>query len=241
MQITASALVTLFLTTGGCSTIHAPLDADINLGIVPQTSRVTRHYPDYIVLLADSPYKLHYREEVLADIRSRFGRQASTRVKSWYDFIDHNRNKTERDKISLVNTFFTDFEWIDDNTNWQDANYWENPIEFLLAGGGACEDFALAKYFTLIEMGVSTEKLRLSVVHVVRQRDAHMVLEYLAAPQDEPLILDNLTREVLPASDRKDLSPVYCLWHAVGNEISTTSWDHHAFETWPINRRKLTM
>jgi hypothetical protein len=54
-----------------------------------------------------------------------------------------------------------------------------------------------------------------------------MVLAYYESPDDEPLILDSLTRDVLPASERTDLFPVFSfnsesLWVG-GNRASSTS------------------
>ena len=36
-----------------------------------------------------------------------------------------------------------------------------------------------------------------------------MVLTYYASPSSDPLVLDNLIGEIRPASQRKDLLPVY--------------------------------
>ncbi len=36
-----------------------------------------------------------------------------------------------------------------------------------------------------------------------------MVLAYYTQPKAEPLILDNLINKIMPASKRRDLSPVY--------------------------------
>jgi hypothetical protein len=36
-----------------------------------------------------------------------------------------------------------------------------------------------------------------------------MVVAYLETPSAEPLVLDNLNKEILPASRRNDLQPVY--------------------------------
>ena len=36
-----------------------------------------------------------------------------------------------------------------------------------------------------------------------------MVLAYYPAPNEEPLILDNINMTILPASQRKDLLPIY--------------------------------
>lgn len=34
------------------------------------------------------------------------------------------------------------------------TNNWKTPKEFLIDGEGVCEDFAIAKYFTLLELGI---------------------------------------------------------------------------------------
>jgi hypothetical protein len=52
---------------------------------------------------------------------------------------------------------------------------------------------------------------------------AHMVLAYHPQPGSEPLVLDNLRTEVLPASQRPDLTPVFSfngegLWNGTGGE-----------------------
>ena len=66
---------------------------------------------------------------------------------------------------------------------------------------------------------------RLRLVYVRAQLNggvqAHMVLAYYAAPEAEPLILDNLVSEIRPASRRPDLAPVFSfngegLWQGVG-------------------------
>jgi predicted transglutaminase-like cysteine proteinase len=82
----------------------------------------------------------------------------------------------------------------------------------LASNGGDCEDFSIAKYFSLVALGVSIDKLRITYV---KARDynpvsqAHMVLTYYATPGVMPLVLDNLIPEIKPASQRPDLTPVY--------------------------------
>ena len=53
------------------------------------------------------------------------------------------------------------------------------------------------------------DKLRITYVKALRYNPAHMVLTYYASPGAEPLVLDNLIGEIRPASQRKDLLPVY--------------------------------
>ncbi|BBN52020.1 hypothetical protein TRE132_01450 [Pseudomonas chlororaphis subsp. aurantiaca] len=52
------------------------------------------------------------------------------------------------------------------------------PVEALWKGAGDCEDYAIAKYFSLRHLGVSSDKLRITYVKALRQNRAHMVLTY---------------------------------------------------------------
>ena len=58
-------------------------------------------------------------------------------------------------------------------------------------------------------MGVQIERLRITYVKSERRNQAHMVLAYYEDPTKEPLILDNLTSKILPATKRPDLTPVF--------------------------------
>ena len=93
-------------------------------------------------------------------------------------------------------------------------------------GMGDCEDFAIAKYFSLLAVGVPASQLRLVYVRLQLgapggPSQAHMVLAYYASAQAEPLILDNLITDIRPASRRPDLTPVFSfnsdgLWQGNG-------------------------
>jgi predicted transglutaminase-like cysteine proteinase len=88
-------------------------------------------------------------------------------------------------------------------------DYWATPAELVASDGGDCEDYAIAKYFALKELGVPIRRLRITYVEASSLNRAHMVLAYYPKPTGEPLILDNLMNEVKPASQRPDLIPVY--------------------------------
>ncbi|WP_236632055.1 hypothetical protein [Endozoicomonas montiporae] len=51
--------------------------------------------------------------------------------------------------------------------------------------------------------------MRITYVKALRIDQAHMVLTYYPKTGQEPLVLDNLEGKILPASERKDLKPVY--------------------------------
>ena len=101
------------------------------------------------------------------------------------------------------------FQFIDDSKLWGISNYWATPIEFIGVNGGDCEDYSIAKYFTLLELGIADEKMRITMVKAVKLNQYHMVLAYYETPSAMPLILDNLDGVIKPASLRNDLIPVY--------------------------------
>jgi len=108
-----------------------------------------------------------------------------------------------------VNDFFNQVRFISDEKHWKSTDYWATPVEFLSTNGGDCEDFSIAKYITLRELGVPDERLRITYVKALQLNQAHMVLAYYETPDSEPLILDNLMASIRPASKRPDLLPVY--------------------------------
>ncbi len=103
----------------------------------------------------------------------------------------------------------------DDITIWGKDDYWATPLESLGKGAGDCEDYVIGKYFTLLSMGVPASKLRFIYVRArvggpaSSSQIAHMVLGYYETPNAVPLVLDSLVSTILPASQRRDLTPVF--------------------------------
>ena len=131
----------------------------------------------------------------------------------------------ELDKVKAINQFYNrQIQYREDIDNWGVVDYWASPMELLNRGAGDCEDYAIAKYFSLIAMGLTPAKMRM--VYVRAQNggaiQAHMVLAYYPEPNAEPWILDNLITDIRPASRRPDLAPVFSfnaegLWQGVGS------------------------
>lgn len=139
----------------------------------------------------------------------RFGPPARNRLMAWQRFIREDRSATEGEKLEKVNRFFNRLTFVSDAIHWQKKDYWATPVEFLASNGGDCEDFALAKYFTLKVLGVPEEKMNLTYVKAWKLKQSHMVVTYYPMPGAEPLVLDNLIDEIRPGSRRTDLLPVY--------------------------------
>lgn len=127
-------------------------------------------------------------------------------------------------QVTAVNAFVNRrIEYREDPVVWGQVDYWASPLETLEKGMGDCEDFAIAKYFSLTALGVPHRKLRLVYVRAAMGGAPvpHMVLAYYASPDSDPLVLDVLVPEVRPASGRTDLTPVFSfnaegIWEGVG-------------------------
>lgn len=147
--------------------------------------------------------------EVLKKAEEQCGKDAPQRLIAWENLMRQEQGKSDLEKLNKVNEFFNRIPYAADIDVWGVPNYWATPIEFLCKGAGACENYAIAKYFTLKALGVSDEKLKITYVKALELNQFHMVLAYYSKPGDEPLILDNLIDSIKPSSQRNDLLPIF--------------------------------
>ena len=131
------------------------------------------------------------------------------RVNAWRQLIDRGRDWSDERQLAAANDFINQNQFVDDIIHWDKQDYWATPLQTIVTEAGDCEDFAVAKYFTLTEMGMSADKLRLTYVKALTLDQAHMVVSYYASPNEIPLVLDNLDPVIRPATERDDLLPVY--------------------------------
>ena len=135
---------------------------------------------------------------------------SQVRLSNWQQLLQNGSGLNEPAKLEAVNHLINgSIAYVSDRQAWGQNDYWATPEETLKLGQGDCEDFAIAKYFGLIKLGVAVERLRLTYVKALGRNSAHMVLAYYPSPNAQPLILDNLNSQVLPAAARRDLLPVY--------------------------------
>ncbi len=169
-------------------------------------------------------YKKSYlSQKQLNKISSKYGQKALTRVKAWNDMMQSIQDKKILQKLKKVNDFFNKIRYKTDSKHWRKKDYWATPFEFMGTGAGDCEDYAIAKYFSLRKLGVKENKLRITYVTYKRRGtkydQAHMVLTYFHKPNSTPIVLDNINKKLKLATKRKDLKPIYSfnaggLWQA---------------------------
>lgn len=151
-------------------------------------------------------------EEIIRLAEQRYGRQGPIRARilGWQDLLANSRGLPEMGKLQVVNEYFNShLLFSDDIKIWGEQDYWATPVEALAKGAADCEDYSLAKYFSLRQLGVPAEKMRITYVKALKLNQAHMVVTYYATPNAEPLVLDNLVNGIRPAKQRTDLLPVY--------------------------------
>jgi predicted transglutaminase-like cysteine proteinase len=147
----------------------------------------------------------------------RLGPRAVQQLPGLLGLLTAGQAQRDGERLEAVNRWFNErIAFVPDTEAWGAEDFWATPLEALAQGRGDCEDYAIAKYVALLAMGVERQRLRLVYVRAsVVEREGrvtsqpHMVLAYHGAEMAEPLILDNLRREVLPASRRGDLLPVF--------------------------------
>lgn len=174
-------------------------------------------------------------EQMQQSLLARFGPSSSQTFKNWQRMLTESTRLVENEKLRKVNNFFnSQLQFNDDIEIWGTSDYWATPLESIGKGVGDCEDFSIAKYYSLMELGVPVSRLRLVYVKAKQEGpngpvlQAHMVLAYYPTPTAEPLVLDNLKTAILPASKRDDLTPIFSfnsdgLWHGTGNQASKSN------------------
>lgn len=174
-----------------------------------------------LFLTASKNYNIN--DSQLKTIENKYGTKAKQRVEVWDSMLESSKNESLLNKIKNVNDFFNQLTYKTDLRQWKQKDYWATPFEFMGVGAGDCEDYAIAKYFSLVKLGIPDDKLRITYVIYKKSNSkfeqAHMVLTYYHKIGAEPIVLDNIDKRLQLASKRNDLKPVYSfnasgLWQA---------------------------
>lgn len=155
---------------------------------------------DQLISDADAKYKIFAKNRFVA-VRK--------------DLLTDLKDKTDIEKLEAVNDWYNFMQYKSDQQVYGMSDYWATLYEFVGKGMGDCEDYTIAKYYTLKELGVDPNRMKFTYV-VYRSRSgqniSHMVLSYLNVlkpkTKDDILILCNINQRVLSASRRPDIVKV---------------------------------
>lgn len=146
----------------------------------------------------------------------RFGPAALVRTFELLETVARASRQPIEARLQTINSFFNSrIEYKSDMDHWKLVERWSSPQETLDDGQGDCEDYAIAKYFALVATGISETNLRIVITYALFERRwmSHAVLAYFPGPNGQPnvdaspLILDNLSDDILPVNQRRDMRP----------------------------------
>lgn len=177
-----------------------------------------------LLIINSTASKTQYiTNEKLLQIDNKYGKIAKQRIELWDKMLQKNKNEKILYQLKNVNDFFNKIQYKTDPKHWKKKDYWATPFEFMGTGAGDCEDYAIAKYYSLRKLGVPEEKLRITYVTYQKRNtgydQAHMVLTYYHKAGATPIVLDNINKKLQLATKRDDLKPIYSfnasgLWQA---------------------------
>lgn len=153
-------------------------------------------------------------EKLRASMRQLGGNEQT--FNEWLSLMASLNDQSVDVKLQKVNAFFNKkLSYFEDIDIWGQSDYWATPLESMSKGKGDCEDYVIAKYFSLRNLNIPDSQLRLVYVKAriggpnSSIQQAHMVLAFYPNVDGEPVILDNLITDIRPAARRTDLSPIF--------------------------------
>jgi predicted transglutaminase-like cysteine proteinase len=126
----------------------------------------------------------------------------------WRQLVSRLADKPRRERIDKVNAFFNRIPYVVDASNWGVADYWATPLQFL-SRAGDCEDYAVAKYVTLRQLGFSSDEMRVVVLDDTNLRVPHAILTVVDG--DRLLVLDNQIPDVVDSKRILHYKAIYSI------------------------------
>lgn len=228
-----------------CYVSFNAIAATQNRLITPQTSK---NIPNTVI-----------HDYIPASVKAANKKKAEQRLQDWQTFITTHRGKPELELIVLVNRYFNNLGFIDDQDLWKSIDYWATPYEVLREGAGDCEDHAIAKYYTLRKLGITDDQLQVAFVRATPKTGLantinadHMVLLFTpqqpdtSKQQEIKLVLDNLTSEITNLSESSYYELGYSfntrgVWLWKDNTHAIVYGGPDVIENWRLLRQRFTL
>jgi predicted transglutaminase-like cysteine proteinase len=111
-------------------------------------------------------------------------------------------------QLDAVNAFMNRAPYVTDPVNYGVPDYWATPFQFLIKDGD-CEDYAIAKFASLRQLGFRNDQMRIVVVDDVNLRVPHAILVVYIGGR--AYVLDNQISRVVPAEVINHYRPIYSI------------------------------
>jgi len=123
------------------------------------------------------------------------------RLKNYTQLIKSTKNISNIKKIIRVNNYFNEYKYEEDINNYSQEDYWATRKEFIIKGSGDCEDYAIAKFITLLELGIPKKSISLHFASY--ENKFHLVVLY--KQNNISYVLDNTNKLVLSIDKRQNI------------------------------------
>ncbi|MCK5424014.1 MAG: transglutaminase-like cysteine peptidase [Emcibacter sp.] len=127
---------------------------------------------------------------------------------AWHELLDFLKDKPAERQIAEINTHMNKAPYINDIINWGIPDYWASVRQFFKKDGD-CEDYAIAKYMSLKELGFDADKMRIVVVQDTNLDVPHAVL--VVSLNGDRLVLDNQISYVVKEKAVLHYRPFYSI------------------------------
>jgi predicted transglutaminase-like cysteine proteinase len=129
-------------------------------------------------------------------------------LEAWKAVLDGLAAAPARAQLDGVNRYMNHAPYITDPRNYGMEDYWAAPREFFHRDGD-CEDYAIAKFFSLRALGWNDDDLRVVVLQDTNLGVPHAVLA--AYVEGKPYILDNQVDQVVAADRIRHYQPLFSI------------------------------
>jgi len=109
-------------------------------------------------------------------------------MEDWRELLTFLKDKPTDQQIAEINIHMNNAPYITDIINWGVPDYWASLRQFFDKDGD-CEDYAIAKYLSLKELGFDPDMMRIVVVQDTNLDVPHAVL--VVSVDNQRLVLDN--------------------------------------------------
>jgi len=126
----------------------------------------------------------------------------------WWTFVESLRGEDVMTQLRETNVRLNEKSYVSDSVNWSVPDYWETPFQFM-SKGGDCEDYAIAKYMMLRDLGIPADAMRIVVLQDLSLHVDHAVLAVHIGGTH--FILDNRYSDIVPANLLPNYQPLYSI------------------------------
>ena len=139
--------------------------------------------------------------------RDRCGSAAASQ---FLDIVDNAKARKGRARLGEINRAINlAIRPISDLAQWGENDVWSSPLVTFASGAGDCEDYAIAKFVALRQVGVSPDDLRIVILRDTLSGEDHAVAT--ARLDGHWLMLDNRRMSMVEDTNARNYRPLFVI------------------------------